>query len=773
VPSQWSASDIVYVPNGVIVTIDGVYSTPFKCLLNLGVVTHNPSVNTAIAPAFILSGTDYNTPNQPQGEYCMGTPAAPIQSGVTAQVNFADLGPFAAPLAQGEQPLFPADYAADQACGGLLSMGILSVVGAPVVPYLTMQPVAAGATNLTLSQQMPTGWAAGQVLLLPGDTSSAHDEKVTIQSISGNVVTLTAPTLYAHNVPANAPAGPYVANTFRNAQFNSTATVTTHRHHFMQMHSDACKIEYAGFYGLGRTDKSISLDDGTNGLPATNHRGRYGAPHLHRCMAPGITQGDAAILVQGCYTEKSPGWGFVNHSSFVDFESNVGYAAFGSSFVDEAGNEYSTYNQNLLVSDVGVTVTPPSNIANFVVSDPNLPLGDFGRIGGFWFESPGATVTNNVALNVQVGFAIYTNGLRQKGINYNPPYENTFYWNNLNLPVSQSLTQNVPFAKFDGNVAGNVTLAILDQWQLTPDSGNTFTNFTAWNVGFGGIAYDIWAFNNKLVNAKFHMAPGAGRGVTMNPAYSRGEIFDGITVDGGAAIAVILSATGMNQINGGTFDAPIAFHQPATTNTAFSVTQNLVQNSAVYGNVTYGPQVQTQFDMATYDFVDQTAWKYTSGSVGNNPHPDDTVFLRSFQLLRPDGKQVFFAFQAPSFVTFPTNNNQGKIPAALIGLTNQQMFNAYGLCPCAGLASADAVTDPTIANGLVGSAQPAPVGYQMTSPGWTPATSAYTLKYKTTDTQGNNTFYTWGTTFTIVQGVWNLLTISDSLGKHSFFVWGQ
>src|SRR5262249_33853914 len=138
------------------------------------------------------------------------------------------------------------------------------------------------------------------------------------------------------------------------------ATDSTRHGHVMFMHTDQETIAYADFLNLGRTDKSQPLNNaqlGADGrvIPGTgtNQVGRY-ALHFHRDYWPGLSDGDPPILVLGNYEAGSPGWGYVNHSSNVDFEQNVAFNNFGAAFATEAGNEIGTFNANLAVGTVGV-----------------------------------------------------------------------------------------------------------------------------------------------------------------------------------------------------------------------------------------------------------------------------------------------------------------------------------------------------------------------------------------------------------------------------------
>src|SRR5262249_41205996 len=126
--------------------------------------------------------------------------------------------------------------------------------------------------------------------------------------------------------------------------------------HVMFMHNDDVHIGYAGFYRLCRTDKSKPINDpvvqsdwtlkpGTG----TNPRARY-AVHFHRTGT--LNDGDPATVI-GSAVVDSPGWGFVNHSSYVDMTDNVAFNVDGASFVTEVGDEIGGFYDNLAIGTTG------------------------------------------------------------------------------------------------------------------------------------------------------------------------------------------------------------------------------------------------------------------------------------------------------------------------------------------------------------------------------------------------------------------------------------
>ena len=216
------------------------------------------------------------------------------------------------------------------------------------------------------------------------------------------------------------------------------------RGHTMFMHNPSVNIAGVGFLGLGRSDKRTVVDDvqfysqeivdalnqaGQNDpnyvpitgkdkagdwlpIPGTglNPRGRY-AVHFHRA---GIDETDGTdpnhpivkagppAEVQDSVVVDSPGWGYVNHTSNVDFDNNIAFNVIGASFVTEAGNEMGRFAGNLAIKGVGANTS--EGIESRKVKQ------DFGFLGdGFWFQGPAIQVENNIAVSQHHdGFVFFT-----------------------------------------------------------------------------------------------------------------------------------------------------------------------------------------------------------------------------------------------------------------------------------------------------------------------------------------------------------------------------
>lgn len=233
--------------------------------------------------------------------------------------------------------------------------------------------------------------------------------------------------------------GVQVANVSRNVIIQSeNPYLVMARGHVMFMHTTDVDVCGVGFYGLGRTDKRTVIDDpqfytqelidaqkATNTLKdldakpgdlitgtGLNPRARY-AVHFHRAgidetdpLRPVITSATPACICDSAVVD-SPGWGIVNHSSFVNVDNNVAFNVVGSSFVTEAGNELGRFVGNLAIKGVGANTGEGIESRKF--------KQDFGFQGdGFWFQGPGVDVRDNIAVSQRHdGFVFFTVGLEQ------------------------------------------------------------------------------------------------------------------------------------------------------------------------------------------------------------------------------------------------------------------------------------------------------------------------------------------------------------------------
>lgn len=489
-PETWLGCEVpgpgarVWIMPGRTVSVDAELADPAAAVRVSGTLRFHTDRDTRLVVETLLVN--------PDGRFEMGTEADPIAPEVTARVVFAGAG-----------PINPATDPT-QLGRGLVSHGAATIHGAEVTSWLALaRPARAGERSLELTAT-PVGWKAGDTLALAG-AELGQDERLTIASITGRTVYLTTPLKYAHaaptaqelaarhgQAPPGAPLEIHVANLTRNARFESAnpGQVQT-RGHVMFMHSPEVEVAYAGFYGLGRTDKSRPIQ-------GDNVRGRY-ALHVHRTGSA-----SAATPVHGVAVDGSPGWGIANHSSHVDVTSSVVYNAVGAAFVAEAGDEHGSFRDNLAIRAPGSPNDPPDNI----IARRNI--NDYGFSGhGFWLQSPTVAMTGNIVSGA-AGLAISYYHVYYEGPSIGIDHlaiaenrDNTMYAGRRGLRISNSKPADGPHRvegltawglRYDGFIATYATHVELvgarlitrhrDIHAVNVDKGRDFTFQDNYIVGY-------------------------------------------------------------------------------------------------------------------------------------------------------------------------------------------------------------------------------------------------------------------------------------------------
>ncbi len=513
-PPTWGGTlptndDRVLIPSGITVTVDGMISEEFKSVRidDGGKLQFATNVNTELRTEYLFSGMS--------GILEIGTSNNKIATGVTASLVFAERGG----TTSMEDP--------DRYAPGAVLMGPTTMHGTDKTNWLTLAThPSAGATQFMLSAA-PIGWQNGDQLVVAGTdpitnasiASTAEfekDEVVTITGISGNMVTFTPALVRDHKAPTQASdLDVHVANLTRNIVVSSENPSVTSisgdfrkpRGHIMFMHNLNVDVRYVAANNLGRTDKSIILDDWdfsdldanqntgsavTNGL--RNPRGRYSF-HFHRggmntsvFPAKPITPLPTPAYMEGYVVNTDPGWGYVNHSSRVDFVRNVSYNVLGGAFNTEAGNETGSFVENIAIRTVNPQnpiMTAPRPRNSYTGGGPTNSLADlreerqdFAWQGdGFWFHGTGVSVQGNVVAGCTGhAFVYWTEGLIEKGLGM----------------ARGDIDAHVPAAEFPAlnqalnNWKTTYPNFVLDVWYLQPRS---FKNNTAYNFARGVQTY--------------------------------------------------------------------------------------------------------------------------------------------------------------------------------------------------------------------------------------------------------------------------------------------
>jgi hypothetical protein len=686
-----AANDNVYIPQGLAVTFDEAITPALNWVRDDGTLTFSTTQSTELLAATVVVAQT--------GTLNIGTADQPIDSSVTAQMVFADVGAI--------------DTTVDphQLGHGLIDGGTTTIQGAAKTAYAALSGAHAGGTVLQLSQGV-TGWNVGDSVMLTG-TTYGQDETTTIAAISRTSVTLASPLSYDHLTPRK-DLSVYLANLTRNVQFSSQNGADISRHgHVMFMHTDEETVAYAEFDNLGRTDKTKAIDDpqfDANGnlVPGTgtNPRGRY-AVHFHR-------DGECLVTVTGCVVNGSPGWGFVNHSSNVDFEQDVSVNVVGAAFTSEAGDEIGTFNDCLTIHEIGASGADKAKGLNYA-------SGQFGFEGeGFWMQGPGITVTNDISAGANdAGFFWINQGITQAKLG------KTFF---NGMPV-----ENTPDTTSTNNVAFASYLDGFQIWNGLPNQPlgvtSEFDNFTAWNIPIKGVRV-YQDYNATLKNFTMLNSGNVGTGIQGGGTGGNLQVINPDIE--GARYGVAFSQYGNNSISGGNL---INQFNVVTMPEGAPGMTDTVANDVKMGKPSY---VKVETDLLMLDPAPTTAFELSAlNNLDQYFGPYGTVIFK--------GKQKFAKEQGATFVPFPKDSAPSWVPAALVGLTNAQLKSKFGLT----------------VGGVVGDT------YSRLSAQHALAGSAYYLSY----TDGVTT--TTETKKVVLAAGWNLLKRTISGHVHTFLVYGE
>ena len=642
--STWEGGKIpenganVLIPKGIKVSYNQQSDARLETVRLDGTLTFASGANTKLVVDTFV--------NAPSGTLNIGTQENPIQADKTAEI------------------VITADGAIDRSWDptllsrGVISHGAVNIHGAEKADFITLQrDVMAGDSELVLSQA-PSGWRVGDQLVLGGtrtnnagshaDNSKFQDEVLTITEINGNRIKFTNNDItegdntvlrFDHTRPDVAEKSQlklYVANTSRNVTFeteNAADLAPGDRGHVMFMHNPDVVVQNAGFYNLGRSDKTKLVDDiGTNkdGRPGngTNIRGRY-ALHFHRTGAEDPS-GQAAIA-KGNAVVGSPGWGIVHHDSHAIVEDNVVFDVAGAGIVQEAGNEIGAWRNNITIKTTG-----DGNFGlGFGINDPRPNNFDFGFNGeGYWVQGAGLVdFKDNIAISTG-GEAITLHG----GLDGGDSTRDKKFVKVANLPdYLKDIAKNtddesvidvgtVP-TDIDGFIAYNAMRG-LGSWKRTinPDGlermnnfdsegllkpghdyPSTYKNFKLWNVRYFGVHFN-YNSNVKLQNGLVlgdgdHSLKYGSTGIANNYAANKLSL-DGITVKN--------------------FEVGMAVPRDGTNNDGPTFVGSEIKNSTFEGNSTnFVPTrpLSAQFggngeeDLPSFFKIQNTSFAEQSGNI--------------------------------------------------------------------------------------------------------------------------------------------------------------
>jgi hypothetical protein len=673
----------VLVPQGKTVTVDKVLAVALRTVRADGKLDFAPDSDTCLIVDTLVVA--------PGGQLVMGTAASPIARSKRARIIFADRGPI------------DTHWDASLLSRGLIAHGQTSLVGAEVTPHVGLaRAPRRGDTRLVLAR-VPVNWKKGDRLILTGTAPASgkggpmQDEELTILNMAGTEVTVR-PLEFDHKAPTGLSA--YVGNLSRNVSLesqNRDPAELGRRGHVMFMHSPRVQIRHAGFYDLGRTDKRIPVNDPRLDEhkklikgSGTNPRGRYPV-HFHRTGSDTRTP---AIEVKGNAVVNSPGWGFVNHSSHIDIEDNVAYNVHGAAFVTEAGDEIGSFRRNLAVRSAG------SGHDTIARND----IQDFGHEGnGFWLQGGGVAVEDNIAAGQRdAGFFFFTSGLIEEGLgrmgflaaNLPEPLRA----NNIKSPKEKQppgrMTINfLPLRSCKGNIAFASGLGILVRFHSPPATRSLIDNCTIWGTRTGiRILYsdNIHLRNLRLIGE----GKAAQVGIAQGSEAIGGTIYENLHVEGwpiGIAVSDIVAKSQV--VQGGYYDngVNIALALAYTREGAGRVDE-------IKGAIRFGPSSRRDIALA----VNYDAFYSRDPNLLFARHAVhlDTPRYSKKQLYYPDQGAGHVPLQRVATGKFRSAAT-GQVPEELIGKTNQELWQKYGLAIAGAVAPMDARTDPKI-DGLIG-----------------------------------------------------------------------
>jgi len=682
---------VVLIPHGVTVVLDAASTARLRGMRLEGRLEFVTDHDT-----HLLVDTMVVTVN---GELVVGSLQKPISAGHTARVTFIDRGPI--------------DTAWDpkRMSRGLISHGALSVCGAQTTPYLMLaQPATAGATQLVFKTG-PMHWKKGDQILVPGIRAGrGEDEVVTLLDVKGSAATI-APLAHDHTPPLPELQVP-VANLSRNVVFDSeNQTDIARLGHLMCMHSSDVSLYYAAFDHLGRTNKlepinDVKVDDKGEIVSGTgtNVRGRY-AVHFHRT---GTDQGDKPVAVKGCVVTHAPGWGFVNHSSNVDFDGNVTFDVAGSGFVTEAGDEIGSFRRNLAVYSKGSGQD----------EDARRPVQDFGHEGdGFWFQGGGVTVEDNIATGqASSGFIFFTLGLIQEGLGQMRFSTANLWDDELKKNIGHIDHKDpdrindadsvpvifVPVKCFKRNTAVSCGFGYTTRFLQPQVHRSVYEDGLVWNCS-GGV-HVRYTSNFDLRNVRLianATDKSAGAAIKGTDEGEQDIRYENLRVENWP-IGILIPQAGVHHVLGGYYNNVRSIVVPTPLQSGRRVD---IDGAVKFGTLE-GAMAKRgeQFDV----YMDPVFSGLLQG-VGGYRDPN-VLFISDITLM--NGKQLYYAEQAASAVPF-SSRQDGKslkqigpvaesLPAELIDRTTAQMARSYGLAIAGTVAPADAAPVARI-HGLVGS----------------------------------------------------------------------
>lgn len=648
------------------------------------------------------------------GELEVGTDTTPIN----AEIVFLD-----APL---DTVADPSQYGH----GLLVVGGKVRIHGQPVTDTFVRATgdIQVGATTIEVAGDL-TGWQAGDVILLPDTRQNFYGintdnfglnnryEEIAIASISGQTITLATATQYAH-LGARDAAGvlrftPHVARVGGNTVVIRSENPAGTRGHTMFTGADAdIDIRYASFRDLGRTTNAAlnntTFDSQGNVTHVgTNQIGRY-AVHFHHIVGPAQPLPNGYQfnfigneVVSDIDVPFIPKWPVAVHDShFGLIEKSVVYVGAGFGIGTEDGTETGNrFNENITIRIDGT-----KQREKFAE----------GRDGsGIWLRRPNNYLTGNVSIGAtKAGFGIYGgDNFQVDTIVRVPAYQGA------NPHIAGQYTEigagNMHLLEFDGNEAyasynGLQSLYVgFKTYYLPGDAtpASNFTNFSAWHIDNNGVFSESTSHSIfdglTLISDANRSAPGDNAVGFNAQRATNGSVLRNSNIEN-----YKVGVVGPTRVE--TLDPSMTPEQVVP----FIIENNVLKNEVNFSMRTPAEDALANFpprrillrnnQFTVHPIYTGTGWNvsmiYYAGVFANVVKYDELII----EGYNGHDYAVYYSQQAASFIVPQSGATAtGPIAAPVAGLTNQQLWDMYGLAVAGEVAPGAATTMPFFKSALV------------------------------------------------------------------------
>jgi PKD repeat protein len=710
-PSTWvsnripTTGDIVEITAGSTVIYDRSDSSVLNTI-SLDAGSHlqfRTDINTLVVVANLVV--------KPGAWLEVGSAANPVAANVTATVMFPD------------QALNPNDY--EQYGNGLIGLGKVTMCGQAKTGFQTLSAeLHAGTTVLHFAAPV-SGWAPGDKLFIPdthqldwweqfpsADAYVRQDETATVASVSadGLTVTLTTPLAFDHLGSQDGGAAPeflpQVADLTRNVIVRS-ANPYGHRGYMLFEDRADVDIRYTADLGLGRTtnddfDDTTFGDNGRVNHVGTNEEGRYPVSFRH-LIGPATTPADGYQYTFLGNVVRCP----LNPMPFrwaIDlFDSHYGWIAnnvmenwAGAGLMAEGGNETGNLIQHNFAA---------------VINGTGLRDGMGNEGAGFWFRGPNNLVEDNVATDIRGGYNPYAYGFVINALYLGPLFIPKFKGADPTLDGQGVFTDmnSIPLAEFSGNEVYGATYNGISAWWLgtwftTPDgTAGVIRNMVVWNVsGFGYYGYES---NNLTIDGftfrgDTRLSPEnwSVYGIWFSDYFQKGLVITNADIRGAqVGIVTPLYSDGLTVIQNSYLKNQIDIQ--VGTMGSVNGSEDLPAKFTQISNVRFAAPVGTAAG-SPYLTIDMN-FSTEAGESGapTNLCQLDQVMVYNYNGVAGDNFQLYYVEQAADYVV-PASNDDGLVGAPVDGMTNQQLWDLYGMAVAGAVAPSDATTRDGI-QGLV------------------------------------------------------------------------